>query len=152
MGTDRRDLNRAFPGNRNGSVASIIANILRCKNKPSFTPHVDCGDHVVVINVDKVKFTGKKTQDKRYYKHTGYPGGIFLSDDYGETWQALAGETLPSSQINGLERIGADFDEVMANVERFRAVAASAGFSSRSCCSGSNPAAASCWPGSIPRT
>ncbi|MEQ8410353.1 MAG: 50S ribosomal protein L13 [Erythrobacter sp.] len=59
-----------------GRLASIIANILRGKNKPSFTPHVDCGDHVVVINVDKVKFTGKKTQDKRYYKHTGYPGGI----------------------------------------------------------------------------
>ncbi|AOL25037.1 large subunit ribosomal protein L13 [Erythrobacter litoralis] len=59
-----------------GRLASIIAKILRGKNKPSFTPHVDCGDHVVVINVDKVKFTGRKTQDKRYYKHTGYPGGI----------------------------------------------------------------------------
>ncbi|QIQ87450.1 50S ribosomal protein L13 [Erythrobacter sp.] len=59
-----------------GRLASIIANILRGKNKPSYTPHVDCGDHVIVINVDKVKFTGKKTQDKRYYKHTGYPGGI----------------------------------------------------------------------------
>ncbi|MEE4205347.1 MAG: 50S ribosomal protein L13 [Erythrobacter sp.] len=59
-----------------GRLASIIANILRGKTKPSFTPHVDCGDHVVVINVDKVKFTGKKTQDKRYYKHTGYIGGI----------------------------------------------------------------------------
>jgi large subunit ribosomal protein L13 len=59
-----------------GRLASIIANILRGKTKPSFTPHVDCGDHVVVINVDKVKFTGKKTQDKLYYKHTGYIGGI----------------------------------------------------------------------------
>lgn len=59
-----------------GRVASHIANILRGKHKPSFTPHVDCGDHVIVINVDKVKFTGRKTNDKRYYKHTGYIGGI----------------------------------------------------------------------------
>ncbi len=59
-----------------GRVASIIANILRGKHKPSFTPHVDCGDNVIVINAEKVAFTGKKLQDKRYYKHTGYPGGI----------------------------------------------------------------------------
>ena len=59
-----------------GRVASIIANILRGKHKPSFTPHVDCGDNVIVINAEKVAFTGKKLQDKRYYKHTGYAGGI----------------------------------------------------------------------------
>ena len=59
-----------------GRVASIIANILRGKHKPSFTPHVDCGDHVVVINADKVRFTGNKPKQKTYYKHTGYPGGI----------------------------------------------------------------------------
>ena len=59
-----------------GRLASIVANILRGKHKPSFTPHVDCGDHVVIINADKVRFTGKKLQDKRYYKHTGYAGGI----------------------------------------------------------------------------
>ena len=59
-----------------GRVASIIANILRGKTKPSYTPHVDCGDHVVVINADKVKFTGKKLTDKVYYRHTGYIGGI----------------------------------------------------------------------------
>ena len=59
-----------------GRVASIIANILRGKTKPSYTPHVDCGDYVVVVNADKVKFTGKKLQDKTYYWHTGYPGGI----------------------------------------------------------------------------
>jgi large subunit ribosomal protein L13 len=59
-----------------GRVASIIANILRGKHKPSFTPHVDCGDHVVVINADKVKFTGRKLEQKIYYKHTGYPGGL----------------------------------------------------------------------------
>ncbi|RJY09548.1 50S ribosomal protein L13 [Aurantiacibacter aquimixticola] len=59
-----------------GRLASIIANILRGKHKPTYTPHVDCGDHVVVINADKVRFTGNKTQQKRYYKHTGYPGGL----------------------------------------------------------------------------
>ncbi|MXO65610.1 50S ribosomal protein L13 [Altericroceibacterium endophyticum] len=59
-----------------GRVASIIANILRGKTKPSFTPHVDCGDHVIVINADKVSFTGKKRNEKVYYKHTGYAGGI----------------------------------------------------------------------------
>ncbi len=59
-----------------GRLATIIANILRGKHKPSFTPHVDCGDHVVVINADKVRFTGKKLADKIYYKHTGYAGGI----------------------------------------------------------------------------
>ncbi|MBB6123505.1 50S ribosomal protein L13 [Sphingobium subterraneum] len=59
-----------------GRAASIIANILRGKHKPSFTPHVDCGDNVIIINADKVKFTGKKLTDKVYYKHTGYAGGI----------------------------------------------------------------------------
>ena len=59
-----------------GRVASIIANILRGKNKPSYTPHIDCGDNVVVINADKVRFTGKKLDQKVYYKHTGYAGGI----------------------------------------------------------------------------
>ena len=59
-----------------GRMAVVIANILRGKNKPFFTPHVDCGDHVVVINADKVALTGKKLTDKKYYWHTGYPGGI----------------------------------------------------------------------------
>jgi len=59
-----------------GRVATIIANILRGKHKPSFTPHIDCGDNVVVINADKVRFTGKKLAQKVYYKHTGYAGGI----------------------------------------------------------------------------
>ena len=59
-----------------GRVASIIANILRGKHKPSYTPHIDCGDNVIVINADKVRFTGKKLGQKVYYKHTGYAGGI----------------------------------------------------------------------------
>lgn len=59
-----------------GRAATIIANVLRGKHKPSFTPHVDCGDNVIVINADKVKFTGNKLADKVYYRHTGYIGGI----------------------------------------------------------------------------
>ncbi|QYU69725.1 50S ribosomal protein L13 [Leptolyngbya sp. 15MV] len=59
-----------------GRLATIVANILRGKHKPSFTPHVDCGDHVIVLNADKVRFTGRKMTDKIYYKHTGHPGGI----------------------------------------------------------------------------
>ena len=59
-----------------GRLAVIIANILRGKHKPSFTPHVDCGDHVVVVNAEKVRLTGNKLKAKIYYKHTGYAGGI----------------------------------------------------------------------------
>lgn len=59
-----------------GRLASQIALILRGKHKPSYTPHMDCGDNVVVINAGKVHLTGKKLGDKIYYRHTGYPGGI----------------------------------------------------------------------------
>ncbi len=59
-----------------GRLAAVIATRLRGKHLPTFTPHMDCGDNVVVINADKVKFTGKKMGDKKYYRHTGYPGGI----------------------------------------------------------------------------
>ncbi len=58
-----------------GRLCSQVAKILRGKNKPSYTPHVDCGDYVIVINADKVKLTGKKMTDKVYVRHTGYPGG-----------------------------------------------------------------------------
>ena len=59
-----------------GRLASIIANYLRGKHKPTYTPHVDCGDHVIVINADKVRFTGNKLKQQIYYKHTGYAGGL----------------------------------------------------------------------------
>ena len=59
-----------------GRAASIIANILRGKHKPTFTPNFDCGDHVIIINAEKVKLTGKKMANKTYYWHTGHPGGI----------------------------------------------------------------------------
>ena len=58
-----------------GRLASKVALILRGKHKPDFTPHVDCGDHVIVINAEKVKLTGKKMTDKQYLRHSGYPGG-----------------------------------------------------------------------------
>ncbi|MBR2215565.1 MAG: 50S ribosomal protein L13 [Selenomonadaceae bacterium] len=58
-----------------GRLAAEVAKILRGKNKPTYTPHVDTGDYVVVINADKVKFTGKKLTDKFYFRHSGYPGG-----------------------------------------------------------------------------
>ena len=59
-----------------GRLASFVANRLRGKHKPTFTPHVDDGDNVIIINADKVAFTGNKYADKKYYWHTGYPGGI----------------------------------------------------------------------------
>ena len=58
-----------------GRLASQIAKILCGKNKPGYTPHVDCGDYVIVVNAEKVKLTGKKLTDKVYVRHTGYPGG-----------------------------------------------------------------------------
>ncbi len=58
-----------------GRLASVVAMVLRGKHKPSFTPHVDCGDNVIVINADKVKLTGTKMTDKQYVRHSGYPGG-----------------------------------------------------------------------------
>ncbi|HEY8382538.1 MAG TPA: 50S ribosomal protein L13 [Microvirga sp.] len=59
-----------------GRLASVVAMRLRGKHKPSYTPHVDCGDNVIVINADKVVFTGRKREQKVYYHHTGFPGGI----------------------------------------------------------------------------
>lgn len=59
-----------------GRLASYIALRLRGKHRPDYTPHIDCGDHVIVINADKVALTGNKLKDKKYYWHTGYPGGI----------------------------------------------------------------------------
>ncbi|MBE3583596.1 MAG: 50S ribosomal protein L13 [Limnochordaceae bacterium] len=59
-----------------GRLASRVATILRGKNKPEFTPHVDTGDFVIVVNGAKVRLTGRKLDQKRYYRHTGYPGGI----------------------------------------------------------------------------
>ena len=59
-----------------GRLASQVAAILRGKNKPIYTPHVDTGDHVIIVNADKVVLTGNKLDKKKYYLHTGYPGGL----------------------------------------------------------------------------
>ncbi len=59
-----------------GRLASIVASRLRGKHKPTFTPHMDCGDNIIVVNAGKVRLTGNKRTDKTYYRHTGYPGGI----------------------------------------------------------------------------
>ena len=59
-----------------GRLSTVVASILRGKNKPTFTPHVDTGDYVIVINADKVKLTGKKATDKVYYRHSQHPGGL----------------------------------------------------------------------------
>ena len=58
-----------------GRLASKVAKLIRGKHKPNFTPHVDCGDNVVIINAEKIKLTGNKWNDKTYVRHTGYPGG-----------------------------------------------------------------------------
>ena len=62
-----------------GRLAAYISKVLRGKNKPTFNPHIDNGDFVVVTNIDKIKFTGKKFTNKKYYRHTGHPGGIKFS-------------------------------------------------------------------------
>lgn len=63
-------------GKRLGRLASEVASILRGKNKPTYTPHADTGDYVIIINAEKIELTGNKLQDKMYYRHTGHPGGI----------------------------------------------------------------------------
>lgn len=59
-----------------GRLSSEVAAILRGKHKPTFTPHVDCGDYVIIVNAEKVALTGSKLDDKMYYRHSGYPGGL----------------------------------------------------------------------------
>ena len=63
-----------------GRLAADIAHRLRGKHKPEFTPHVDTGDYIVVLNVDKLRVTGRKAQNKIYHRHTGYPGGIYSTN------------------------------------------------------------------------
>ncbi len=60
-----------------GRLASRVAAILRGKHKPYYTPHVDCGDYVIVVNAEKIRVTGRKLDQKIYYRHSGYPGGLY---------------------------------------------------------------------------
>ena len=59
-----------------GRLATKVATVLSGKHKPTYTPHIDCGDYVIVVNAEKVNLTGKKLMDKKYYNHSGYPGGL----------------------------------------------------------------------------
>jgi len=83
-----------------GRLASEVAKILRGKHKPIFTPHVDTGDHVIVINADKVVLTGKKLEQKMYYRHSGYAGGL-KTMDY-ETFLRVKPELLVEKAIKGM--------------------------------------------------
>lgn len=79
-----------------GRVAAEAARILRGKNKPQFTPHVDCGDHVIIINADKVRLTGNNKKDEPIYRHTLYPGGIRT---------VTRGRELEKSSVTALMRV-----------------------------------------------
>ena len=99
-----------------GRLASNVSKILRGKHKANYTPHVDCGDNVIIINAEKVKLTGNKLSDKKYYWHTGYPGGIksrvpsdYLDGDYPErviqkaVQRMLPGGPLSRKQMTNLK-------------------------------------------------
>ena len=77
-----------------GRLASFISKVLRGKNKPTFNPNIDNGDFVVVTNIDKIKFTGKKFKEKKYYRHTGHPGGIKETTPEAYTEKNKPGEIL----------------------------------------------------------
>jgi len=77
-----------------GRLATIISKIIRGKNKTTYTPHMDHGDFVVVKNIEQAKFTGNKFQDKKYYRHTGHPGGIKVTTPERLLENKKAGETL----------------------------------------------------------
>ena len=104
-----------------GRLAAYISKVLRGKNKPTYNPHIDNGDFVIVTNIDKLKFTGKKFLNKKYYRHTGHPGGIkestplFLKEK-NKTEQILKlavkrmlpGGTLAKKQLNKLKIYNGD--------------------------------------------
>ncbi|GAA0838407.1 MAG: 50S ribosomal protein L13 [Cupriavidus sp.] len=76
-----------------GRVASEVARRLRGKHKPEFTPHVDTGDFIIIVNAAKIRVTGTKEQDKKYYRHSGYPGGIYETT-FGKMQQRFPGRAL----------------------------------------------------------
>lgn len=84
-----------------GRLAALIATHLRGKHKPTYTPHMDCGDNVIVVNAEKVVLTGNKLSDKTYYRHTGYPGGI-KSTKAGQT---LSGKYPERILLKAVERM-----------------------------------------------
>ncbi len=92
-----------------GRLASKVAMVLRGKHKPSFTPHVDCGDNVIVINAEKVKLTGNKMSEKQYVRHSGYPGGQRIESP--EDLLAKKPEALVEKAVRGMlpkNRLGSE--------------------------------------------
>ena len=94
-----------------GRLASAVASILRGKNKPTFTPHVDTGDYVIVINAAQVKLTGKKASQKMYYRHSNYPGGLkqrtagdFLAKEPEKLLETAIKGMLPHTKLGDKQR------------------------------------------------
>ncbi|RJQ55361.1 MAG: 50S ribosomal protein L13 [Nitrospiraceae bacterium] len=83
-----------------GRLATRVATILRGKNKPVFTPHVDTGDFVIIINADKIRFTGNKLENKIYYRHSGYPGG--LKQETAKNIMKNSPEEIITSAVKGM--------------------------------------------------
>ena len=87
-----------------GRVASEVARRLRGKHKPEFTPHVDTGDFIVIVNADKLRVTGAKFEDKKYYRHSGYPGGIYETN-FRKMQERFPGRALEKA-VKGMLRKG----------------------------------------------
>ncbi len=85
-----------------GRLSSKVAKILRGKHKPNYTPHVDCGDNVILINIDKVVFTGNKETNKSYIRYTGYPGGQRIDTPEGLRKTALGPEKIIRHAVKGM--------------------------------------------------
>ncbi len=90
-----------------GRLSTVIASHLLGKNKPQFSPHFDCGDNIVVINAENIKVTGNKLEDKKYYRHSGYPGGIketslaeLLSRNPASVLERAVGGMLPKNRLH----------------------------------------------------
>jgi len=83
-----------------GRLSAEIAKVLRGKHKPTFAPHMDMGDHVIVVNAEKVAITGSKATDKRYYRHSGYPGG--LSEKSFEEMREKFPERIIEAAVKGM--------------------------------------------------
>ena len=83
-----------------GRLATEVATLLRGKHKPTFTPNMDCGDFVIILNADKVVFTGNKLLNKKYYRHTGHPGGI--KSETAEKLMGRAPERIMEQAIKGM--------------------------------------------------
>ena len=98
-----------------GRLASIVAMRLRGKHKVTFTPNLDCGDHIIVINAEKVKLTGKKLADKTYYRHTGYPGGI-KSTTAGKVLESAYPERVISKAVERMLPKGPLGRKIMSNL------------------------------------